>query len=647
MTENPYAKTADASPAPQAVEDASDGQRSVDADGVAGPLQAGSEQAGSKQTRSLRWWPAVLIVAAMLGLRYLPGLAAEPSLGLMMLRFMGPGLTSLLVLVWWLGFSRASGREKLVGTAGLLLIALVTMGLAHWSMVGMGMLLFQIPFGIGVFAITLALCASLPTRRLIIGLAATLLAFGFWDAVRLEGTTGAFDFDFAWRFSTSDEDEYLEQLERNTSDPVLADTGDGVQIQAEQAAWSEFRGPNRDGVLPGVRLLSDWDAHPPMEIWRRRLGPGWGSFSVAAGRLFTQEQRGDNEAVICLDAETGNTIWEYEYLGRFEESIAGAGPRATPTIGSNTVYCQGASGVVVALDAITGKEIWSVKFQDLAQREAPTWGWSSSPLVVPKETGGDRHVIVYAGGEDDLGLFALDAANGDVVWSAPAGEHTYSSPQWATFHSIRGVLFVDNKQLMFFNPNDGSRYWDFEWDAQNYRVIQPQQVGSEVLFATPLNTGAKLVRVDSGDADGEFQVSEVWDSTMVRSAYNDWVYHEGYLYGFDNSIFACADWKTGDRKWKRGRYGAGQVLLLPDADQLLVIGEKGELVLLEANPEKLVEIAKTDVLDGKTWNHPVMVGDRLYVRNGREAACFTMPIQVTMADSPPLENEDTGQSPAL
>ena len=112
----------------------------------------------------------------------------------------------------------------------------------------------------------------------------------------------------------------------------------------------------------------------------------------------------------------------------------------------------------------------------------------------------------------------------------------------------------------------------------------------------------------------------------MKPSYNDYVAHKGYLYGFDNTIFACVDLETGDRMWKKGRYGNGQVLLLPAADQLLVTSETGDLVLLRATPEKLEELTRWKVLEGKTWNHPVLVGNRLYVRIGEEAACFEMPL---------------------
>jgi hypothetical protein len=119
---------------------------------------------------------------------------------------------------------------------------------------------------------------------------------------------------------------------------------------------------------------------------------------------------------------------------------------------------------------------------------------------------------------------------------------------------------------------------------------------------------------------------ELWTSRALKPGYNDWVVHQGYVYGFDQDIFACIDLKTGERQWKKGRYGAGQVLLLPERNQLLVLSEKGDLVLLRATPDELDELTRHEGLEGKTWNHPVLVGNRLYVRNAEEAACFEMPL---------------------
>ena len=125
---------------------------------------------------------------------------------------------------------------------------------------------------------------------------------------------------------------------------------------------------------------------------------------------------------------------------------------------------------------------------------------------------------------------------------------------------------------------------------------------------------------------------ESWLSRSMNPYFNDYVAHKGYLYGIDNNIFACVDLATGERKWKRGRYGNGQVLLLPDQDQLLVISEDGELVLLRTTPDKLVELTRHQVLEGRTWNHPVVVNNRLYVRNGEQATCFELPLKSSAAD---------------
>jgi outer membrane protein assembly factor BamB len=112
----------------------------------------------------------------------------------------------------------------------------------------------------------------------------------------------------------------------------------------------------------------------------------------------------------------------------------------------------------------------------------------------------------------------------------------------------------------------------------------------------------------------------------MKSDFSDYVAHQGYLYGFDISILACIDLETGERQWKGGRYGHGQMLLLPDAGQLLVAAENGDLVLVRADPERLDEIARIKVLHGKTWNHPVLVGTRLYLRNSEEAVGLELPV---------------------
>lgn len=201
-----------------------------------------------------------------------------------------------------------------------------------------------------------------------------------------------------------------------------------------------------------------------------------------------------------------------------------------------------------------------------------------------------------------------------------------------------------NLGLQFLSVTDGSTIWNHEWPVENYRAIQPLVMGDSVLIGTSLGVGTRRIRVaHEGDS---WRISEMWTAKDMKPDFNDFVEYGGYLYGFDGNIFSCVDCATGQRKWKKGRYGNGQVLLLPDAGQLLIISETGELVLLKADPDKHLESGKVQALKGKTWNHPVLIGNRLYLRNAEEAACFELAMEVSSDQSTSADSGQDAQAPS-
>jgi outer membrane protein assembly factor BamB len=492
-------------------------------------------------------------------------------------------------------------------------------------MKGMSTVLYQIPSGVSAFALVLVVMANRPKSRLRAALFLSAVGFGIWDLVQLHGVTGKFDAEFSWRWAPTPEEEYLRGLadrsESASGSRAPSDAADvNEQISRATSQWSDFRGPMRDGKQPGLRLKEDWVASPPKEIWKTPIGPGWSSFTVAGRKLFTQEQRGDNEAVVCLNAETGKVLWAHEYASRFWEAIAGAGPRATPTIGDDGIYSLGANGHVLCLDPITGKVRWTKDLQVDAGCKPPQWGFSASPLVQ------DGLVILHAGAATgDGAVVAYDAKTGDVRWKVSSGNHSYCSVHPAVFDHVSGILMSTNLGLQFLSVTDGSTIWNHEWPVENYRAIQPLVMGDSVLIGTSLGVGTRKIKVAH---EGEsWKISEAWTAKDMKPDFNDFVEYEGCVYGFDGNIFSCVDCATGKRKWKKGRYGNGQVLLLPDAGQLLVISETGELVLVKTDPDKHIELGKIQALTGKTWNHPVLIGNRLYLRNAEEAACYELAME--------------------
>jgi outer membrane protein assembly factor BamB len=521
-----------------------------------------------------------------------------------------------LTVFWWLFASRARVRDRWLGFLLLAAAGAASYWYSHQTIQGMVYLFYTLPTATAAFLIPLLLLGWFSRGVATwVAVAAGVACFGGGALVRNEGFSGDFRGAFDWRWKPNAEEQYLAQ--RKASKQAAPETARKEIPGIGQVRWPEFRGPKRDGAVPGVRLNEDWTAQPPKEIWRRKVGPGWSSFAATDDLLYTQEQRGETEAVVCYDAHTGSEVWSYEYPSRFWEAVGGAGPRATPTLHDGALFTLGANGVLCRLDPRTGSVAWTRDLRTDAGREPPMWGFSSSPLVA------NGCVIVHAGGAGDKGTLAYDVQTGEPRWGAPAGDHSYSSPQLATVAGRPSVLMLTNTGLHACDPLTGQTQWEHEWKFDGYRAIQPLVVGeASVLLGTGVGAGTR--RIDLRLDGTSMYATERWTSLAMKPQFNDFVAHRGHLFGFDNNVFACIDLETGGKKWKEGRYGNGQVLLLPDGDQLLVSSEKGDLVLLRANPERHEERARFPALKGKTWNHPILVGNRLYVRNGEEAACFEL-----------------------
>lgn len=574
------------------------------------------------EPRPLTYWPAILLFAALLGTKFAPAFVGETSFLLFMLSVWGPTVCALLLVLWWAFLSGASRSERLWGTLALIAFFLVSAFSVDKSVQGFGYLVYVLPWAaisgtVGIFLAALLL----PSQRTSIGLVVAALAFGYWELVRSDGVTGEFQSEMQWRWTATKENKLTTKQPTSSLPTENTAAVSSTQLAAFQhPEWAEFRGPQRAGLVPKTKLATDWEAQPPKLIWKQELGPGWSSFVCAGEMLITQEQREDVELVTCYATSTGKMIWSNSTKARFWESVAGAGPRATPTLHDGALYTLGATGILQRLDPATGKAVWTTDIQQDSKRTAaPIWGYCSSPLVI------DDLVIVHAGGAENNGLLAYKTADGAPAWRVACGDHTYSSPQAFTIAGQRVVLILTNTGLTAVDPSAGTVAWDYPWKIENYRAIQPLAIGDQdVLLGTGIGHGTRRIQVSL--KDGKPQFNEKWTTLDIKPNYNDFVAVGDHLYGFDVAIFCCVNLETGTKRWKNGRYGAGQVLGLPDADQLLVLSESGDAVLLEANPKSLKQLAKVSVLEGKTWNHPILVGDRLYVRNSDQMACWQLPL---------------------
>jgi outer membrane protein assembly factor BamB len=383
---------------------------------------------------------------------------------------------------------------------------------------------------------------------------------------------------------------------------------------AWDAPWPEFRGPARDGRYTGG-IETAWPADGLTPIWKQPVGGGYASFAVAGGRAFTIEQRRGEEVVAAYDVATGREIWTQRWTARFSETMGGDGPRATPTWHDGRVYALGAAGELRCLDADTGKTIWRINILRDAAVSNLEWGMSASPLVV-----GDT-VVVLPGGRDKS-VVAYDRHTGEPRWSALSEPQAYASPMLVTLAGTPQILVASSKRVMGLTPDAGKVLWSHVWTTmQGINAAQPVVVNeSRVFYSSGYGVGAAVLEI-LPTPEG-LAAREVWRNTRMKNRFASAVLHDGHIYGFDESIFACIDAATGELKWKGGRYGYGQVIAA--GGHLIVLTEEGELALLRATPDRHDELARFPAISGKTWNHPAMAGGILLVRNASEMAAFDL-----------------------
>jgi outer membrane protein assembly factor BamB len=396
-------------------------------------------------------------------------------------------------------------------------------------------------------------------------------------------------------------------------------------MQAAAAApratdYPEYRNRQRDGIVTGPALARDWKTNPPRQLWRQPVGGGYASFALVGDAAVTIEQRREDEAVVCYDTATGQERWAHAYLAFFTERLGGDGPRATPTIAGGDVYALGATGRLTCLDLVSGQPRWSVEILDNDPKNNIPWGMSGSPLVY------DQVVVVNPGKQTEAAagraLVAYDRATGKPIWSGGETRAGYSSPMLATLAGRRQVLLFDGEELGGYDAADGSKLWRLGWTTHmGINVAQPLVLeGDRVFISSGYSVGCALVQI--AEAGGQWTAQPLWKNTLMRCKFTSPVARAGYLYGLDDGVLVCLDQHTGDRKWKGGRYGHGQLLLSDDL--LVILSESGKLVLVEATPEGHRELGSIAALDGKTWNHLALADGKAYVRNHREMACYDL-----------------------
>ena len=391
----------------------------------------------------------------------------------------------------------------------------------------------------------------------------------------------------------------------------------GATAREAVSDWPQWRGPHRDAVSDETGLIERWGEEGPAVQWRIDAGEGFSSVSVSAGRLYTLWDERDKQLLVSLAAKTGHRMWSLE-LGPAFKNNYGNGPRSTPVVDGDLVYAIGTKGVLVAADKRNGKIAWSKDLVGDFDSDLPSYGYSSSPLIV-----GDR-LVVEAGGPE-ASVVALDKRTGEVAWAAGNDRPAYSSPIEVTVDGLNQVVFWSAHGLHAFASEDGRPVWDYGWETFCPVSGDPLNTGTPIFLAPDRvflssGSGAAVIRIVG--EEGAFRVEEVWKSEAMRSDVNTALLLDDHIYGFDRGTLKSLDASTGEVGWKARGYQRGSLI---SADgKLIVLGEQGNLALLEADPENYVVQASAPLLDGKNWTAPTLAGGKLYLRNQNELVCVDM-----------------------
>ena len=406
--------------------------------------------------------------------------------------------------------------------------------------------------------------------------------------------------------------------------------------------FPQFLGPQRNVAYDAVSLSRDWAARPPRLLWRQPIGAGWSAFAVVNGFAVTMEQRGEHELVVCYAAASGRVRWRHAVRTRYDTTFGGVGPRCTPTVHEGKVYVLGATGVLRCLAGGDGAEIWTrdllgemnlTPYQDL---KGVAWGRAASPLIV------DQLVITPLGGPTQQGRYCSLAAyhkeTGEAVWLGGDRQVSYSSPTEALILGVRQVLIVNEDNVSSHDPASGEVLWQHDWPGSStYDASCSQAVplpGDRVLLSKAYRGGAELLRIRRSE-DGSFRAETEWrDAALLKTKFANVAVHEGYAYALSDGVLECVQLDQGQRAWKDGRFGHGQILRV--GDLLLVQDETGGVTLVEASPKRLSRLGAFQAIDGKSWNNLTLYGSLLLVRNAEEAACYELPL------APSSPKSDTG-----
>lgn len=382
--------------------------------------------------------------------------------------------------------------------------------------------------------------------------------------------------------------------------------------------WPQWRGPNRDGKVEGFTAPQQWPQQLTQK-WRTTVGLGCATPALVGDKLYVFTRQGDDEVTLCLDAGSGKELWRDQYAA---QAVTGApsrhpGPRSSPAVAEGKVVTLGVGGVVSCLDAAGGKLVWR---KDPFPKVTPRFFTAMSPVII------DGMAIAHVGGQGNGALMAFDLATGDTKWQWTAEGPEYASPALLTVAGTEQVVTLAEKSVVGVGAADGKLLWQLPFAPQSraYNAATPIVDGQTVIYMGA-GRGAKAVRIEK-EGDG-FAAKELWSNPDASPQFNTPVLRDGLLFGLSQrGNFFCINAQTGQTAWidqaqqDRGGFGA----VVSAGSCLLALPSSSELIVVKPGAQQYEEVARIKVSDTPTYAHPVVAGNRIFVKDQETVTMYTV-----------------------
>lgn len=391
---------------------------------------------------------------------------------------------------------------------------------------------------------------------------------------------------------------------------------------ANQAAfaqdWPQWRGPNRDGVVASFTAPQVWP-DKLKTIWKVPVGLGHSSPVVVGRKVYLHSRQGENEVASCFDLDSGKLLWKDSYQTPYTMNPAaighGKGPKSTPVVSNNKLYTFGISGVLSCYETATGKVVWRKEFSNQFKATSPYFGSATSPLVH------NGLVIVHVGGHDSGALTAFDAETGDVKWSWSGDGPGYASPIVFESGGTTQIVTQTQKSIAGFSAASGGLLWQIPFETEYVQNIVTPVAYKQTLILSGLDKGTMAIRVIK--RGNKWETERVWQNADVSMYMNSPVLSGDYLVGLSHKRkgqFFCLDARTGKTLWTTNGREGDNAAILAAGQFLFLLTDGAELIVARSDPKQYEVLKKYSVADSPTWAHPVVVGNRVLIKDASSLA---------------------------